>query len=64
MAASRTADLVILDDIPMPEHHTAETDLPKTSFMTHIAAARMIAEAAERGMTIGHHHGCEVRTGE
>ena len=64
MAASGVADPFFGDHIPMPEHHTAETDLPKTSFMTHIAAARMIAEAAERGMTIGHHHGCEVRTGE
>jgi hypothetical protein len=64
MAASRTADLVFLDDIPMPEHHTAETYLPKTPFMAHITATRMVAVAAQRFMTIFHHHGRVVRTGE
>ncbi len=47
----------------MPEHHTAETYLPKTPFMAHITAARMVAEAAERCMTVDHHLGREVRTG-
>ena len=64
MAASRTADLVILDDIPMPEHHTAEAYLPKAPFMAHITATRMVAEAAQRCMTIDHHHGREVSAGE